>query len=228
MLALWGMFVGVTLRFDEHDIQDALAMRVPQINEQLAQDGKHLKIEDVDVTVDEVMTARFALRGDVLGKDFFVASTATGVPRYAALEGAVYFDPSDFTIDEFQYGSQDVEHAIAGAAERYVTNLGARRFLTDNAARAAALVTSAAERTIEHALARTPYRIKHEGKGLIVMAFLQDIHIDHHDLVVRLTLMRLVWWVGMALFAALMSIGMMFTLSRYPNLGTAMVVLGGL
>lgn len=226
-LLFWGLFVGVSLRFDQYEIQEKIDAQLPVINKRLQSDGKDIRIEKLQVEVRDQLTVRATAHGKKFGKEFGVSAHAAGTPRYVPTEGAFYLDPSAIEIKEVWYNGASVKDSVLGAAKRYITNEGLQRLVTDNADKIEEWATHATESTVTRVLQRMPvYKLKDDGKGVVALALLDELTIEGDEVVVHLTLVRLMWWTFVGIAAVLLSIGFLYMLATHPGLGAAILVFG--
>jgi hypothetical protein len=225
VVVFWGLFIGYSARFDQFEIQQRLDDRLPTVNQQLADSGNDIQIERLEVFINDTLTIATTANGSRLGKSFRVSATATGTPIYAPFKSQFFFDPNDISIDSLQFDGTSIADTLAGAAKRYITNTGLQLLVTDNADKLELWVTNATETTVTRVLERMPiYTLKREGNELLAIAFLDDLYIENGEVVVHLTLMRLMWWTFMAIAAVVMSLGFMIALMRNPGLGSAALI----
>ena len=222
-LAVWtGSGGGMTIRLTEAEVQQQIDKKVKE----------GLTFKDVSLTdakvhfTNEGMEVYLAMKGQRFKKEFTLKGGAVGTPEYDPWNGVFYFKPEQVSVSEFHFGAESFIDKAKKAADRYITDEGLRQAVKDVAPKLKNWVIDMAKRTAMGTLDRVPvYTLKNDAKGIIAQAFLDKVYVQNGELIIKFTLWRLTVWVGMFLFAIVMTFGFMCALLANPGWGMGALVL---
>jgi hypothetical protein len=204
---LWSMFGTSKLVFTESDLQTRL-------NQQLPKTIWDVTIERMVVHLAENrMALQAEIQGTAMRQPIAAVVSARGVPRYAARDGAMYFDADDVKIDQLTISHKSVIGADDTATRGRMTEA------------AGSAVHRVAETAIKGYLAALPvYRFKQDFKGIVLKTALVDVTIEQNALVATFSLWKLT--VSTATFAFVVMIMLLFAyvLIRHPLWGLGTIV----
>lgn len=214
VLALyWALFIGVTMRFSNDDIQKALDDRLPKT-------VRGVTIEKVVTSLDSRLSAMATISTTRWGQDINAVITAKGSPRYSPMSGTFRFEPEDVRVESFRFGEASIKEKIETAADRYVTNKGLNALAKDLSPMIEQYLKGAAERSMVYAMSVMPaYKLPETTSGYIARTVLNDVRVEGNRLLVTFTLMRLVWWMGMILLFIATAIALLVSIVRTPLWG---------
>ncbi len=219
LILYYGMFVGMSIRFTNEDIQKALDERLPKT-------VRGVTIEKVVTELDGQLSAMATIATTRWGQDINAVISAKGVPRYSPFHGTFYFEPEDVRVESFRFGESSVKEKIDAAADRYVTNTGLNTLVIDLSPMIERHLKGAAERSMVYAMSIMPaYKLPETTSGYIARTVLSDVRVEGKQVVVTFTLMRLVWWMGVIAICTLGAIALLVGIFRSPGWGMGTLLL---
>jgi hypothetical protein len=207
------MFIGVSMRFSNDDIQQAMDNRLPKT-------VRGVTIEKVVTSIDGQLSAMATISTKKWGQDVNAVISAKGVPRYEPYRGTFRFEPEDVRVESFQFSESSVKEKIDAAAERYITNTGLQALAKDLSPKIEQYLTKAAERSMVYALSIMPaYKLPETTSGYVARTVLSDVRVEGTHVIVTFTLMRLMWWMGIISFCMAGALALLVVIFRYPGWG---------
>lgn len=219
LLLYWAMFVGVTMRFSNEDIQKALDDRLPQT-------VRGVTIEKVVTSLDNQLSAMATISMTKWGQDINAVISAKGAPRYSPINGTFRFEPEDVRVESFRFGESSLKEKIEVAADRYVTNKGLNALAKDLSPKIEQYLKGAAERSMVYTMSVMPaYKLPETTSGYVARTVLSDVRVEGDRLVVTFTLMRLIWWMGVIVLCIVAAIATLVAIVRAPGWGMTAAML---
>jgi hypothetical protein len=226
VVGLCTVFNKHTVTFSEQDIQQ-------KINAQLSKDRRNQTINVRNLRIkflNDQIHLNLDMEGKKLGQPFEINVFTIGTPQYDSRKGEFYFRPQSITIESFTFKrSGSISNAIAGSAERYVSNKGLKNLVTDAAPKVEDWIKTTAEKASIFTLEHMPvYRLKDDVKSDVARAVLESVDIDGDKLVVTFSFLQLTKFVGAGILGVFVVIAIMTMLIMDPKWGLVSVIAEGL
>ncbi len=210
------------LRFDEAQIQKLINTELAKRTDDngfITVKGRKIKVNEVAISVgDKEMGVAFNMEGKELTQKIRLSAAGTGVPEFR--DGAFYIKASNIEIREFVIGEGKIGEKIKGFANKHIDGPRKREAVIEAAPKIAAWVKEYAEVGVMRTLEKMPvYTVKNDAPGIILKASLDSLKVENGHLVAVLSVRQLTRTMLFIAFVAIVSLGLLVAMARYPGWG---------